>query len=285
MGTYEIITTVQILAGTLIILLSIVNIMKSRKTVPENITKRRLIAACFGVLFITGFVFSFLSLFTAVRFPFELLSGTLFLGSACFVHMAFKITTAAHGHLEWKTSQYNRAEDKLRNLHLYDRLTGLYSKHGFISLIDSQIKLASRQKKRVILFYADIDDLKGINENFGRQEGDMMLKETADIIKAAFRRSDIKARIGDDEFVVLLIEATEDHFEAINTNFRSMLEAFNSKRNQKYKLSISTGVTSYDPAFNDSINNMLEHIYELVVRRDKERPEKTEVLYNGSLPI
>lgn len=277
MGTYEIITTVQILAGTLIILLSIVNIMKSRKTVPENITKRRLIAVCFGILFITGFVFSFLSLFTAVRFPFELLSGTLFLGSACFVHMAFKITTDAHGHLEWKTSQYNRAEDKLRNLHLYDRLTGLYSKHGFISLIDSQIKLASRQKKRVILFYADIDDLKGINENFGRQEGDMMLKETADIVKATFRRSDIKARIGDDEFVVLLIEATEDHFEAINTNFRSMLEAFNSKRNQKYKLSISTGVTSYDPAFNDSIDNMLEHIYELA-GRDREQVEMSDIV-------
>ncbi|RJR22321.1 MAG: GGDEF domain-containing protein [Nitrospiraceae bacterium] len=276
MGTYEVITTLQILAGTLIILLSLVSMMRALRSVPGSITKQRLIATSFTVLFLVGFVFSFLSLFTDVRFPFELLSGTLFLGSACFVYMAFRITADTRGRLSWKIDQYNRVEIKLKTLSMHDGLTGLYNRHGFFTLMDHYLKLARRQKKRVILFYADIDDLNGINENFGRQEGDMMLKETADIIKAAFRRSDIMARIGDDEFVVLLIEAAEDQFDAINTNFRKLLEEFNSRRIQKYKLSITTGVTGYDPGYNDSINNMLDQVYDLL-GRDRERQETSEV--------
>ncbi|MEW6602589.1 MAG: GGDEF domain-containing protein [Nitrospirota bacterium] len=263
MRTFEIITTLQILAGTVIILLSIVNVLKSRRAVPENITSRRLIALSFGVLFVIGFVFSFLSLFTAVRFPFELLSGTLFLGSACFVYMAFKITTDARDHLEWKTSRYKRAEDRFRSEHLRDDLTGLYSKNGFIALIESHIRLAQRQKKSIILFYADIDGLKGINENFGHQEGDMMLKEAADVLRATFRRSDIMARIGEDEFAVLLIESSENHMDSVNDHFRQVLDEYNSKRHQKYRLSMTAGVTSYSPEYNDSVRDLLEHVYEL----------------------
>jgi diguanylate cyclase (GGDEF)-like protein len=274
METYEVITTIQILAGTVIILLSLVSIMKTQVSVPGRITNIRLIAISFAALFLIGFVLSLLSLLTDVRFPFEVLSGSLFLGSACFVYIAFRITADTSGHLAWKTGQYNRAEDKLKGLSLYDGLTGLYNRHGFFTLMDNHMELAYRQKRRVALFYADIDDLKGTNENLGRQEGDMILKETANILKATFRKSDIMARIGDDEFVVLLIEASGDHFEAIDGNFRKTLEEFNSKRNQKYKLSISTGVTSYDPGYNDSIENMLEHVYELL-GQDKAGLEKT----------
>ena len=276
MSTSEVITTALILAGTVIILSSLVRIMKIQISVPGSITKRQLIVISLGVLFLVGFIFSFLSLLTDIRFPFELLSGSLFLGSACIVYIAYRITANTRGYLVQRTELYNQAEDKLKGLSLHDGLTGLYNRHGFITLIESQLKLARRQKKKIILFYADIDDLKGINDNLGKQEGDMVLRETANILKASFRGSDIITRIGDDEFAVLLIDASEEHFEAINGNFRKTLEEHNSKRHEKYKLSISTGVTGYDPGYNDSIDNLLDHVYELV-ERDKIQLEKTEL--------
>jgi diguanylate cyclase (GGDEF)-like protein len=273
MGTYEVITTTQILAGTVIILLSLVSIMKTLAYVPGRITKRRLIAISFAVLFLIGFVFALLSLLTDVRFPFELLYGSLFLGSACFVYIAFRVIAYTRDHLVQRTEQYHNAEDKIKCLSLRDELTGLYNRQGFITLMDNHLKLALRQKKRIVLFYAEIDDLERVNNNLGKQEGDMMLREAANILKAGFRGSDIIARIGEDEFIVLLIDASEDHFEAINNNFRKTLEEHNSRRHEKYKLSISTGVTSYDPGYNDSIDNMLDHVYELK-GRNKAQLEK-----------
>lgn len=276
MGKYEVITTLQILAGTVIILLSYFSSIRSRASASRSITNRQLVSIAFAALFLMGFVLSFLSLLTDVSFPLELLSSSLFLGSACFVYMAFRTTASTRSHLALKTDQFNRAEDKLKNLSMNDGLTGLYNRHGFNTMMDHYLQLARRQNKKVILFYADIDDLEGKNRNYGRQEGDMMLKETANILKAGFRKSDIMARIGDDEFVVLLIETSEDHFGVIDSNFRKLLEEFNSRRNQKYKLSITTGVTSYDPGYNDSIDNMLEQVYELL-GRDRELMEKSDI--------
>lgn len=276
MRTYEVITIIQMLAGTGIILWSFVSAMSKQRQVPGRITNRQMVAVSLAALFLVGFVLSFLSLFTGVRFPFELLFGSLFLVSACFVYIASRVTADTQSHLTQKTEQYIHAEDTLKGLSLHDGLTGLYNRHGFITLMDSQLKLARRRKKRMILFYADIDNLKGVNDNLGEQEGDMMLREAANIMKSCFRGSDIIARIGEDEFAVLLIEASEEHFEAINGNFRKILEGHNSNRHEKYKLSITTGVTSYNPEYNASIDNLLDHIYELV-GRDKVLLENTEL--------
>lgn len=268
MRTHEVITTVQILAGTGIILLSFAGIMRKQRLYPGNIIYRQMVAVSFAALFLVGFVLSFLSLLTDIRFPFELLFGSLFLGSACFVYIAFRIAADTQSHLEQRTGQYNTAEDRIRGLSLHDKLTGLYNRQGFITLMDSHLKLACRQKKSIALFYADIDDLKGVNDNLGEQEGDMMLRETANILKSSFRGSDIVARIGGDEFVVFLIGASEDCFGIINGNFRKVIEEHNSRVHEKYKLAVSTGVTSYDPGYNDSIDSLLAHIYELAGRNN-----------------
>ncbi len=267
MKTSEVIAVIQILAGTAIILISIIRSLKIQAPVPGKITKAGLIATSLAALFLIGCAFSLLSLLANISFPVEMISGSLFLGSACFVYIALKLSENTRSHLEQKTSQHNLAKDKLKDLSLYDGLTGLYNRQGFFVLIDNHLKLAQRQKNRVFLFYAGIDNLQGINDTLGYQEGDMMLKEAADVVKANFRRSDIIARISGDEFIVFLRETSEDHFEAINNNFQKNLEIHNSKRNQKYKLTMNSGVTHYDPAYNDSIDNMLAQAGELLYEK------------------
>jgi diguanylate cyclase (GGDEF)-like protein len=152
---------------------------------------------------------------------------------------------------------YKDMEEDLRALSLTDELTGLYNRRGFFTLTDQLLKLARRQKKGIFMLYADIDNLKKINDTFGHKEGDMALIETADILKKNYRESDIIARIGGDEFVIIPIGTTGDNIDIITSRFEKSIEIYNSKSKREYNLSLSYGLTYYDPENPCSIDELL----------------------------
>jgi diguanylate cyclase (GGDEF)-like protein len=88
----------------------------------------------------------------------------------------------------------------LRSLSLNEELTGLYNRRGSITLAENRQKLSTRQGGRAALIFGDVDDLKHINDSFGRREGDRALQRMAEVFRECFRESDIVARIGGDEF-------------------------------------------------------------------------------------
>ncbi len=140
-----------------------------------------------------------------------------------------------------------RAEENLRDLSLEDELTKLYNRRGFMALAEQQFKVAHRSKKEMFLLYADLDDLKRVNDTFGHEEGDVALVETAAILREAFRESDIIARIGGDEFVVLAVDAGEDKVQAIEQRLKDKFVAWNALTARRYPLSVSLGCAYYDP--------------------------------------
>ena len=107
------------------------------------------------------------------------------------------------------------------------------------------------------MLYADIDNLKEINDTFGHKEGDLALINTADILKKNYRESDIIARIGGDEFVVIPIGTAKDNIEIIISRFDKSIETYNSKSNREYNLSLSYGLAFYDPANPCSLDELL----------------------------
>jgi two-component system cell cycle response regulator len=125
-------------------------------------------------------------------------------------------------------------------------------------LAKQQIKVADRNKKGLVLIFADLDGMKFINDNFGHNEGDFALKEAAGIVKGAFRASDIIARLGGDEFVALSVEASKESTEQIQNRLRENLEAYNLDSERPYKLSISFGITTYDPVNPCSLDELIE---------------------------
>ena len=137
-------------------------------------------------------------------------------------------------------------EEKLRSLSLTDELTGLYNRRGFITLADQQLKIANRLKRGVLILYADLDNMKYINDTFGHQEGDTALIETGNILKEVFRQSDIIARIGGDEFVVFPIEIIDTSTEALSARFQEFVNTYTVNRKRSYKLSISTGIVHHE---------------------------------------
>ncbi len=150
-----------------------------------------------------------------------------------------------------------KLQEKLRVLSITDELTGLYNRRGFFALAEQQLKLSNRLKKGIFMLYADLDNLKGINDALGHQEGDLVLVDTANILKESFRESDIIARIGGDEFVVLPIGTGGDSIEAVTTRLQRNIDNYNMRRNRTYRLSLSFGVPYYDPENPCSIDELL----------------------------
>lgn len=143
--------------------------------------------------------------------------------------------------------QRTRTEDALRELSLIDDLTKVYNRRGFLTVAEQQMKVAHRTKKEMSLFYADLDDLKRINDSFGHEEGDAALVEAAGLLKDAFRDSDIVARLGGDEFAVLAIDIAEAKVATLTRRFRERVQSRNARPNSAYPISFSLGLSRYDP--------------------------------------
>jgi two-component system cell cycle response regulator len=146
---------------------------------------------------------------------------------------------------------------ELRAMSLVDELTGLYNRRGFLILAQQQLKLAQRIGKEMLLLFADLDNMKQINDTLGHQEGDKALIKIAYILRDTYRKSDIIARIGGDEFVVLAIEASEDKAEILISRLQKNLNNYNTQENLHYKLSISVGISVYDPKSSCSIDELI----------------------------
>jgi diguanylate cyclase (GGDEF)-like protein len=155
-----------------------------------------------------------------------------------------------------KMMREHRAEETLRVISLTDDLTGLYNRRRFFVLTEQYLKVALRNKKRLSLLFIDMDDLKWINDNCGHNEGDQALVEFAKILKQSFRESDIIARIGGDEFVVLFVSADENT-ERLLDRLHENLKEYNDQRSRRYPLSISVGTAQFDPESPVSIDELL----------------------------
>ncbi|HEX6303951.1 MAG TPA: diguanylate cyclase, partial [Anaerolineales bacterium] len=81
----------------------------------------------------------------------------------------------------------HRFRSMLQNLSLRDDLTGLLNRRGFLSLASQHLKIAQRSSWQVMLLFADLDDLKSINDSFGHPEGDEALRAVANILRQTFR--------------------------------------------------------------------------------------------------
>jgi len=163
-------------------------------------------------------------------------------------------------------------EQTLESISMTDDLTGLLNRRGFFSLAQQQLRVAHRTRKGFVLFYADLDGLKKINDTLGHPEGDLALVETASVLKEVFRESDIIGRFGGDEFAVLMLELNGNNGEgeAILARMRESIKARNVLPGRRYYLSISTGMKCYDPEHPRSLDELISGA-DAMMYHEKER--------------
>jgi diguanylate cyclase (GGDEF)-like protein/PAS domain S-box-containing protein len=138
-----------------------------------------------------------------------------------------------------------KSQLKLKELAITDELTGLYNRRGFMTLSQKLLQIANRTKKELSLLYADLDNMKGINDELGHQNGDLALQDASEILKRFCRESDIISRIGGDEFAVLLTGS--DNETAIVKRLEKEIKTFNDNSERPYSISISIGIASCHP--------------------------------------
>lgn len=151
-------------------------------------------------------------------------------------------------------------EEKLRYLSLHDPLTGLYNRTYFE---EEMRRLDKGRHTRTGVVVADVDGLKLVNDTFGHDAGDGVLKAAAKVIRKCFREEDVVARIGGDEFAVLLPGATAAAAEEACRRIKKAVAAYNEKNPAALPLSISAGFAagggaegSLPDIFREADNNM-----------------------------
>ncbi len=108
------------------------------------------------------------------------------------------------------TTERRQAEERLKYLSLHDPLTGLYNRAYFEEELQ---RMESSRCPQAGVIVCDVDDLKTVNDTLGHEAGDSLLKAAASVIKSCFREGDVVARIGGDEFAVLLPQMTKEGLE------------------------------------------------------------------------
>lgn len=140
-----------------------------------------------------------------------------------------------------------RSEQRLQELSATDELTGLKNRRGFEELAAHRLKVAERQGASVTLVYADLDDLKRINDTFGHEEGDRAIRDAALVLREACRESDVCARVGGDEFVVLLADDAGGGVDKVVERIGEGIERRNRGAGGGWTLSLSFGSAACVP--------------------------------------
>lgn len=143
-------------------------------------------------------------------------------------------------------SAQKEAEEKLRKTSITDELTQLFNRRGFMSMADKQLKMADRSEDDLFLLYADLDNMKGINDKLGHKAGDQALIEAANVFRNTFRQSDILSRLGGDEFAVLLKakRGSEDE-KTIKKRLEENIQNLNKEQGRKFDLKLSVGIVRF----------------------------------------
>lgn len=150
---------------------------------------------------------------------------------------------------------------KIKHYANHDPLTGLYNRRYFDNILNYEFKRAKARNNKFSILMIDLDDFKNINDSYGHAIGDITLKTIADVVTKLIRRSDLFARIGGDEFAIILMNTllnqAMDVAERIRKNIKNTILV--SANGDKFHISVSIGVSSY-PEKTNSLVNLISNV-------------------------
>jgi len=171
--------------------------------------------------------------------------------------------------------ELEKTNRKLQAQNRIDPLTGLYNRRGFYILAENNLQLIRRMNKKGLLFYGDMDGLKRINDTWGHKAGDEAISATAWALQHTFRSSDILARFGGDEFVVMTIDIDESSLKDIFSRLQKNLDK-KTHQGRGYSLQISLGYMLIEEenahlSLDELLHEADKRLYEEKQRRKRNR--------------
>ncbi|HSH22400.1 MAG TPA: diguanylate cyclase, partial [Candidatus Caenarcaniphilales bacterium] len=142
--------------------------------------------------------------------------------------------------------EQRRAQEAALRLSRFDALTGVYSRMYFTSAIQQEILRAVRTGRPFSLLMMDLDGLKPVNDRFGHEFGDRLLRAVGEVIRRGIRLTDVAARYGGDEFVVVLPETDLQGALRVSEKLRLDIAELTLPQNRSViQTSVSIGVVTY----------------------------------------
>lgn len=145
---------------------------------------------------------------------------------------------------------------RIQELSVTDSLTGLYNRRKFFEEIEKEVERAYRYGSRFSLIMLDIDHFKQINDKYGHQVGDTVLRKLAEVLRANTRKTDLVARYGGEEFIIMLTETPIEGAEGVADRIKTALEKVKiSSLDGEVKFTASFGLSCYMPG--DNVNSLI----------------------------
>ena len=160
-----------------------------------------------------------------------------------------------------------RLNEKLNALYVQDSLTGLYNRYGYDRLAEGIFEEIDEQGRDIHVLFLDIDDMKGINDRFGHDRGDLAIRTVARVMKNSCRKTDFKMRYGGDEFVIVTEAGKVDLKGRLQENFRRV----NEDGTLPFHLSVSIGDYTIHGDKPASLDDLLRHADRLMYEEKKRK--------------
>ncbi|RAI09672.1 MAG: diguanylate cyclase response regulator [Candidatus Melainabacteria bacterium] len=138
--------------------------------------------------------------------------------------------------------------DKLKTLSTTDELTGLHNRRYLLERMEQEISRAKRYSTPLSLLLFDLDFFKVVNDIYGYEWGDVLLRSIADKLKQLIRKEDIITRYGDEEFIVVLPNTSEDNAFLFAERFRKDIEKMEfipAGEEERHPITISGGIATF----------------------------------------
>lgn len=172
-----------------------------------------------------------------------------------------------------KTVANNKVLDEMSRS---DPLTGISNRRGFLDTVKGIMEDEKNYGRKAIAIYADMDNLKIINDEFGHDEGDFSLKTIARALSESFRQSDVVGRMGGDEFAAFAIISQEHFAETIKERIHSVLQDMNNNCDKPYYVNMSVGTCEFIIGKDSNLDHILN---EADTNLYKEKKHKKKVVY------
>jgi diguanylate cyclase (GGDEF)-like protein len=126
-----------------------------------------------------------------------------------------------------------------------DELTRILNRRGFMELGQKTLDLAADARKHGVIYFADLDGLKKINDTYGHDMGDEAIKAAADVISQSLRSNDIVGRLSGDEFAAIAIGMKLSHEQKFREKVTSLCQMISKDRGFPFTLSMSIGAVEF----------------------------------------
>ena len=178
--------------------------------------------------------------------------------------------------------------DKLRTLATTDELTGLHNRRYLLERMEQEISRAKRYGNALSVLLFDLDFFKVVNDIYGYEWGDVLLRSIADKLKQLIRKEDIITRYGDEEFIVVLPNTSEDNAFLFAERFRKDIEKMEfipAGEEERHPITISGGISTFPciPDTEEDANTIIRYAEHALYNAKKRGKNKIVQFYQLNL--